>query len=85
MGHTQFKSVLTRIFQEAQAKELPYIDVVSADLHRQVGGYPGPDHRMPVCCSVMTGAMVTGDTVISSPPGGKGASLVIRYRLPRNA
>jgi 5-methylcytosine-specific restriction protein A len=58
-------------------------DVVSGDLHRTVGGYPGSSHRMPACCAVMTRAMRPGDRIIAQPPSGKGATLTIRYRLPR--
>jgi 5-methylcytosine-specific restriction protein A len=55
------------------------VDVNSGDLHRQVGGYPGRNHRMPVCCEVMYGKMKGDDAVLSAPPKGKGASLTIRY------
>ena len=53
------------------------------DLHEEVGGYPGSDHRMPSCCSVMRGEMASGDAVVHQPPKGDGANLVIRFRLPR--
>jgi hypothetical protein len=81
----QFESALALRFQNAEAKQLPYIEVKSGDLHREIGNYPGTNHRMPVCCGVMRNAMKTGDAEIASPPKGQGASLVIRYRLPRNA
>ena len=61
----------------------PHVDVNAGELHRQVGGYPGPDHRMPLCCQVMRSEMAAGDQVMDGPPGGEGASLTIRYRLPR--
>jgi hypothetical protein len=40
---------------------------------------------MPVCCDVMCAAMSEshGDRIESAPPKGKGASLAIRYVLPR--
>jgi hypothetical protein len=38
---------------------------------------------MPVCCAVMHAARRPGDEILSSPPSGRGASLLIRYRLPR--
>jgi len=57
--------------------------VRSGDLHREVGGYPGPNHRMPSCCQVMRGEMHNGDKVIDEPPRGAGANLVIEYRIPR--
>jgi len=61
----------------------PYIDVKSGDLHSAVGSYPGVNHRMPVCCGVMRSAMKPGDEVLYAPPKGNGASLLIRYKLPR--
>lgn len=61
-----------------------YVDVNAGELHRAVGGYPGKNHRMPVCCQVMYSCMKTGDKILpNGPPKGKGASLTIRYRLPR--
>lgn len=56
------------------------LTVRAGDLHRAVGGYPGRDHRMPVCCAVMRAAMAPGDEVLAAPPSGLGASLTIRYR-----
>jgi len=60
-----------------------YVDVISGGLHRRLGHYPGPDHRMPICCNVMKQCMQSGDFIISQPPKGQGASLTIRYQLPR--
>ena len=58
-----------------------YIDLTSGDVHRAVGGYPAEkgNHRMPVCCDVMYGAMRGDDEVLSAPPSGKGATVTIRY------
>ena len=78
-----FYNELVNIFHENEEKENSFVTVISGELHRLVGGYPGSDHRMPVCCSVMLKAMRSTDTIISQPPKGKGASLTIRYVLPR--
>ena len=59
------------------------IDVGAGELHRTVGWYPGPNHRMPVCCRVMRDEMQPGDVVLEEPPKGSGASLRVRYQLPR--
>jgi uncharacterized membrane protein len=59
------------------------IDVEAGELHRMVGWYPGPNHRMPVCCRVMRGEMQTEDVVLEEPLKGSGASLRVRYQLPR--
>jgi len=80
-----FRAELGRWLALAQRTGHPHVDIKSGDLHRRVGGYPAPRglHRMPTCCHVMKGEMVNEDKVICAPPSGKGATLVIRYRLPR--
>ena len=61
------------------------IEISSGELHRQVGGYPGPDHSMPVCCTAMRDGFdaAQGDVSVAEPPSGKGASLRILFRVPR--
>jgi hypothetical protein len=79
-----FDNALAARFREAAASRgADYLDVNAGDLHREVGGYPGRDHRMPLCCAVMRAALRDGDVVLSEPPRGAGSSLLIRYRLPR--
>jgi len=75
-----FRSALYSIFSSSQGG---YVDVTSGDLHRRVGGYPGTNHAMPNCCSIMRQAMQRGDVIVAEPPKGNGATLTIRYRLPR--
>jgi 5-methylcytosine-specific restriction protein A len=60
------------------------VEITAGSLHRVVGGYPGTNHRMPICCQVMYDTMGPDDEVVTSPPSGKGASLRIRYQLPRD-
>ena len=78
-----FRNALWDEFRRAEAKGEPYIDICSGDLHRQVGGYPGPNHRMPQCCDAMYGEQRASDDVLAAPRKRKGASLIIRYQLPR--
>lgn len=78
-----FRQALRAAFAEADRSGTLSVTVRAGDLHRRVGGYPGGNHRMPVCCDVMRSAMIVGDRVVSEPPSGKGARLAIRYRLPR--
>ena len=80
-----FEQALAERLAGAGARGEPYVNLEAGDLHRAVGGYPGSNHRMPVCCSVMRAAMRSGDSILSEPPGGSGASLRIRYLLPRPA
>ena len=79
----QFRAALKEIFTEAMKDGKSAVSVKSGILHRQVGGYPGPSHRMPICCEVMYQEMGSRDKSEASPPKGKGASLRIRYDLPR--
>jgi len=70
--------------QEATEQGAAFVDVNSGELHRLVGDYPGPDHRMPICCRVMREEMQAGDTILGEPQKGSGAKLTIRYFLPRS-
>jgi len=78
-----FQMALQEFFSLAESRGEKYIDITSGELHRYVGGYPGPNHRMPVCCDVMRRMMQAGDKILYEPPKGKGATLKIRYYLPR--
>ena len=78
---SDFKTELDKIFHAAQP---PHVDVKAGDLHRRVGDYPdNQKQRMPSCNTVMTKNMKPGDTILHQPPKGKGASLEIRYIIPR--
>lgn len=78
-----FQSELDKVFAKAQQEGKPFIEVKSGDLHRSVGGYPGPNHRIPLCCTVMKRTMKPGDEILRQPPSGLGATLAIRFELPR--
>jgi len=78
-----FQKELNEIFEIAQNQGNPHVDVKSGDLHRRVGGYPKHNHRMPLCCKIMKQNMKQGDQILQQPPSGQGATLLIRYKLPR--
>lgn len=78
-----FEAAVRRRWHEAEKAAAGFVDVQAAEVHMQAGGYPGTDHRIPQCCAVMKRMMVPGDEVLSAPPSGAGATLLIRYRLPR--
>ena len=75
-----FRQALAQHFSAAQDDS---VVITSGELHRAVGGYPSKNHRMPVCCSIMRNEMQESDVILNEPPSGQGASLTIRYRLPR--
>ncbi|GLK67028.1 hypothetical protein GCM10008179_06660 [Hansschlegelia plantiphila] len=79
-----FRRALAERLAHAERDGQTELEVTSGDLHREVGGYPGVDPRMPMCCRAMRAAMEPGDAELSAPPKGDGATLVIRYRLPRS-
>jgi 5-methylcytosine-specific restriction protein A len=83
MTKDEFRTELSAQLSAAEKHGAPFIDVTSGELHRAVGGYPGPNHRMPVCCDVMYEAQRPSDETLASPDQGYGASLKIRYKLPR--
>ena len=78
-----FRSELLAMFTEAEKCDLSSVTIEARRLHRQVGGYPGPNHRMPTCCDVLLAEKRANDTILSQPRKGKGASLTIQYTLPR--
>ncbi len=81
----EFRMELYRMMNEAVHEGKETAEIKAGQLHRRVGGYPGRNHRMPVCCEVMRGAFApdAGDLILEEPPSGQGASLTIRYVLPR--
>jgi len=76
-----FKKTLEEIFDISRSLKLTGVVVKSGNLHRLVCGYPGSNHRMPICCDVMKHKMNDGDEVLAEPPSGHGATLEILYRL----
>jgi 5-methylcytosine-specific restriction protein A len=78
-----FRKQLRHILFEATSQGRTNLIMKAGELHQKIGGYPGSNHRMPVCCNAMYEAMLEGDRVIAAPPKRKGASLAIEYRLPR--
>jgi 5-methylcytosine-specific restriction protein A len=80
-----FKLELHRMMLEAMKAGRGSVEINAGELHRRVGDYPGKNHRMPVCCEVMRRALAldAGDVIVEEPPSGRGASLTIRYVLPR--
>ncbi len=80
-----FRCELLKQIKRAENQGRPHIEINSGELHRSVGGYPnGGNHSMPVCCTVMDGEYVGGkDDYVFQPEKTQGASLTIRYALPR--
>ena len=81
----EFREELFRMMHEGFRQQRLYVDINAGELHSRLGDYPGPNHRMPVCCEVMKVAMAedAGDRILQQPESGQGASLTVRYVLPR--
>jgi hypothetical protein len=78
-----FREQLFEVFRVAEERRLASVVVKAGDLHRKVGVYPSRNNRMPVCCEVMRSVIRRGDVIVSQPPKGKGATLTVRYLVPR--
>ena len=82
----EFSVEIHASLRRAELAGAKHLEVNAGELHRLLGGYPsenGMSHQMPSCCDAMQDEQRAGDTVIASPPKGRGASLTIRYKLPR--
>lgn len=75
-----FRGALKKKLSESKGDSMV---ITSRELHCLVSGYPSRNHRMPTCCRAMREAMQPGDREIDSPSKGNGATLTIRYVLPR--
>jgi hypothetical protein len=84
MKRIDFENMLEQLFSDARDKGVYFTEIKAGDLHEMVGGYPGSDNRMPVCCDVMRKKMKEGDIVVTSPPKGNGASLTIKYKIKKS-
>jgi hypothetical protein len=68
---------LRKRFNEARAAGNEYLDVISGEIHKQLGFR----NRMPSCCHAMKKMMRTGDLILSEPLKGQGAKVKVRYFL----
>jgi len=58
------------------------VKINAGELHRAVGSYPGPSHRMPSCVSVMRSFIDKyNGKIIDSPESGMGARFTVEYLL----
>ncbi|CAN7178415.1 hypothetical protein LJR251_000300 [Rhizobium rhizogenes] len=79
-----FRKALSDEIEAAIRAAKTHIDINAGELHRQLGGYPGKSHSMPSCCDVLYEEQERGRAdVLAAPRMRKGASLTIRYHLPR--
>ncbi|BCR35200.1 HNH endonuclease [Mariniplasma anaerobium] len=75
-NYNDFKDILHKKIEQMSGD---YIDLIAGNIHRELGGYPGRNHRMPICCKAMRDLMSDKDQIIYEPKKGNGATLTIRY------
>jgi hypothetical protein len=78
-----FRAIIIIMLRTAQSYNKTYLDINAASLHRFVGGYPNQNHRMPSCNDAMRSLLNDNDQILKVPKKLYGASLTIRYHLPR--
>ncbi|OIQ10643.1 hypothetical protein MTCOM_05780 [Moorella thermoacetica] len=71
------RKYIDKLLQEAKRRGEDYIDLVSGDIHKQLG----MKNRMPQVCRIMYEKMQAGDKVIHTTPSGKSSTIKIRYYL----
>lgn len=82
-GKERFREELQALLKKAEELGFVAVDINAGNLHRRVGEYPGTDHRMPLCCDAIYGEMGPRDIVVEQTDSGKGASVSVRFMLPR--
>lgn len=80
---TEFQALIDRLLSAADELGFVAVEISAGNLHRKIGGYPGANHRMPMCCATMKKSMKEQDSIVSAPAKGVGASLTVRFKLPR--
>lgn len=80
----EFRGEISKRLAWAEKKGWDYLILNAGQVHRDVGGYPAPNHRMPTLCRVMMQMKTPRDEVLYRPRLGIGAGLEIKYRLPRH-
>lgn len=58
-----FVTALEQQMEKARNKGESSLTITSKELHQLVGGYPGPNHKMPTCCTTMNNAMGEKDVI----------------------
>jgi len=69
------RQYIEKLLQEAKLRGEDYIDLVSGDIHKQLG----MKNRMPQVCRIMYEKMMPGDEVLHTIPSGKSSTIKIRY------
>lgn len=71
------RNYIDKLLQEAKRRGEDYIDLVSGDIHNQLG----MKNRMHQVCRIMYEKMQAGDKVIHTTPSSMSSTIKIRYYL----
>jgi hypothetical protein len=71
------RQYIDKLLLEAKMRGEEYLDLISGDIHRQLG----LKNRMPDICRIMYEKMNTGDQVLKTTPSGMSSTIKIRYYL----
>lgn len=69
------RAYIQKLLMDAFQSAEPYIDLLSKDIHKQLG----LKNRYPMVCSAMYHFKTGSDAVLTAPPKGNGATVKIRY------
>lgn len=78
-----FDQAIEAQLARGQEQGRAHVEINAGELHRQLGGYPGRAHQMPVACAALRAAMQDGDSVSFEPPAENGAAFTVRYVMGR--
>jgi hypothetical protein len=68
---------IDKLLYEAKKRGEKYIDLVSGEIHKQLG----LKNRMPQVCEVMYKKMRQKDEILHTTPSGRSSTIKIRYYL----
>ncbi|WP_431030064.1 hypothetical protein [Lysinibacillus sp. LZ02] len=76
-----FLNCIELLKQIGRQNNLPQLVITAEEVHKLVGGYPGKNHRMPMCCNAMFKSMREGDEILHSTPSKQSNTTKIKYYL----
>ncbi len=79
IGTYDIKDYIQKIIEKSRNDGLDYIDIVSGQIHKQMG----LKKSMPLGCGAMYKLMNEDDIIIHTTPSGKSSTIKIRYFLSR--
>ena len=72
---SDIKGFIAEIIERYRQDGLPYVDIVSGEIHKQMK----LSRKMPSVCSAMYAHMKENDVVLHTTPSGKSSTIKIRY------